>query len=127
MRSALFLVVVSLVGCGGKVKQQQPPRIPDEAESDMPSGSNDIVPSEPVAEGPVEEPEETVDERTKCCNECAEGYANSGSSDPAGAVNCTSMTTTSCVLWFEKNPMTAGEAQKCSGGGEAGAEEPSDG
>jgi hypothetical protein len=103
------------LACDTKVRQQRPPEIPD----DDPSGS-DMAPDEPStvpAAGPAEQEDEepSVDTRTKCCQQCVEGVASDTSGDPPGALNCATFPNvdSSCVLFFDKTPMTGGEAQKC--------------
>jgi hypothetical protein len=110
--AASFLV---LGACDTKVRQQRPPAIPDEDPSES---SSDIAPEEsptvPTADV-VDEEQESTDPRTKCCRQCVDGIARDTSGDPPGALNCATMEDidSSCVLFFDKNPMTGGEAQKC--------------
>ena len=110
-------------GCG-KVKQAQPPRIPD----DEPSAS-DLAEPEPEAPLPVEEeaPEDPEATKKKCWQQCVDGLADDTSGDPPGALSCTTLTSKmepSCLVWFDANPTTAKEAQSAL---DAAAKEEGDG
>lgn len=107
----------AVTGCGS-VKQQQPPRIPDEdpgmADDAMDGGSDMAAPEKDtmeVAEGNTEMSAE--EKKAMCCQQCVDGMSKDESGDPPGALNCAKLVEPACVLYFDKNPMTAGEAQKC--------------
>jgi hypothetical protein len=107
----LVLLAVAAMGCG-KPKQAQPPRIPDEA-----PGSSDLAGPEPEAPIPVEgdkEAETDEQRKQKCYQQCVDGLADDKSGDPPGALSCTTLTSkmeAGCIVWFDKNPTTAKEAQ----------------
>lgn len=127
--------VLTASGCGD-VKQQQPPRVPDETGSDgLGDGSDDMAAPEPGTLAPNEEdgPKETeAQKRQKCCQQCVDGLPDDKSGDPPGAIPCTKLTTkmeAGCVVYFDKNPTTGGEAEKCAaaaGDGEGEGEGPND-
>jgi len=105
---ALSLGLVA-TGCG-KVKQKQPPRIPDDAAS-----SSDL--DDPDAEGspvPVENPEPEIDRRAQCCQQCVDKLGENTSGDPPGAIPCKSLSVEpGCIVWFDGHPMNGKEAQAC--------------
>ena len=131
--------LLALPSCGG-VKQKQPPRVADDGTGeDLASDGGDMAAPESetieVAEndGPKETPEQ---KRLKCCEQCVAGLPDDKSGDPPGAIPCTKLTSkmeAGCVVWFDKNPTTGGEAQACmeegasadgsdAGSGEEGAD-----
>ena len=120
-RVAPFVLVAPLffVGCG-EVKQQKPPRIPDDGQSGL--GAETTDGSDMVAEEagplPVENAQEETEaeRRKKCCQQCVEGVAEDKSGDPPGALACKTLTSkvqAGCVLYFDKSPMNGKEAQAC--------------
>ena len=125
---------VLTAGCSD-VKQQAPPRIPDEGEGSddgLGSGSgSDMAPAESDTLAPAEDsgPEMTEEEqRIACCQQCVDGLADDKSGDPPGAIPCTKLTTkmeARCVVHFDKVPTTGKEAQECAAAGEP--EGPEDG
>jgi hypothetical protein len=109
--------VLSAAGCGD-VKQKQPPRVSDAAANDgMGEGSGDMDggDAETLDVAKDDGPKETKEEkRLKCSKQCVAGLEDDKSGDPPGAIPCTKLTTkmdARCVVWFDKNPMTGGEAQ----------------
>ncbi len=132
-RMTKVVVVASLagwVGACGDVKQQQPPRVPDDTGSaetgddadDM--GSDDAGTITPAADTGPKETE--AERRKRCCQLCVAGAAEDTSGDPPGALNCTKLAAkdTGCVMYFDKNPTTGGEAETCAAeGGEGEGED----
>lgn len=122
--AASILSAIVLAGCGGSVKQQRPPRITDEdADAAAMSDGGDLADPEPETVERSEGQEEMSEEEKKamCCQQCVDGMAKDESGDPPGALNCAKLVEPACVLYFDSNPMTAGEAQSCveaSGGGQ---------
>lgn len=130
----LLPLAFASMGCGD-VKQQQPPRVPDETGSDgLGDGSDDdMAAPEPGTLAPNEDdgPKETeAEKRQKCCQQCVDGLPDDKSGDPPGAIPCTKLTTkmqAACVVYFDKNPTTGGEAQQCAAAaGEGEGEGPND-
>jgi hypothetical protein len=100
------------------VKQKQPPRIGDDARNDgMGEGSGDMDggDTETLDVSKDDGPKETkAEKRLKCSKQCEAGIEDDTSGDPPGAIPCTKLTTkmdARCVVWFDKHPMTGGEAQ----------------
>jgi len=128
-------LTLSLIAGCGSVKQQQPPRIPDEDPGmgdEAMSGGSDIAAPEPDTVERSEGKEEMSEEEKKamCCQQCVDGVSKDDSGDPPGALNCAKLVEPACVLYFDSSPMTGAEAQKCvdaSGGGEDEAAEGAEG
>ena len=110
------LALFAVAGCGS-VKQQQPPRIPDEDSGmgeSMTDGSDMAAPEPDTVEVSDGKEEMSAEEqKAMCCQQCVEGMGKDESGDPPGALNCAKLVEPACVLYFDKNPMTAGEAQSC--------------
>ena len=111
----LVMVVVAF-GCDTKVKQQRPPRIPDDPNEGM--GDADIS-EQPVDEtvAPVEEKKTTPQQRRhRCCKQCQTGLEADKSGDAPDNIPCQDFTVhvkQVCLKWFHKNPMKASEAKAC--------------
>ena len=121
--ATLLLPLAASAGCDTKVKQKQPPRIPDDSETGDDSAS--ITDSDMAAVEPktveVDETEEKTPEEQKlaCCQECVAGVEADTSGDPPGALNCQMLTdhvSARCINWMATNPMTGQEAKDCVGG-----------
>lgn len=113
------LALLLLVSSCSDVKQQQPPRIPDDAmEEPSDSGDMDGGESKTIEVSKDDGPKETpAQKRQKCCQQCVDGIEDDTSGDPPGAIPCTKLTSkmeAGCVVWHDKNPMTGGEAQVCA-------------
>jgi hypothetical protein len=110
LSACLFL---GLVNCG-EVKQQQPPRIPDEH-----TGRDSDIQEQEKDEGaePVEVKEETAeDKKLACCKQCVQGMEKDRTGDAAEKIPCSDFTADleeRCRKYFVKSPMTAAEAKTC--------------
>jgi len=116
--TSLMVALCLLSGCDTTVKQQAPPRIPDpEQDGAMSDEGADIAAEPEPAPVPVEHKKVTPEERrARCCKQCAAGFANDRTGDPATKIPCQDFTVDvkkTCLKWFHDNPMTAAQAKSC--------------
>ena len=111
-----LLLALAASGCDNKVRQAQPPRIPDDPSESALAEDGDIA-AQPEEITPVEVREPTAEEkRYQCCQECAAGLEADRSGDAPDAIPCEDFTVDvkeRCRKWFLINPMKASEAKAC--------------
>jgi hypothetical protein len=124
LAAGLVLGMMAAIGCDTEVRQQRPPRIPDESEAD-----SDIQ-AEPEP-GPVPEvvkEPSAADKKLECCNQCLKGHDKDRTGDAAENIPCADFTADldeRCRKYFVASPISAAEAKICVAalGAEPGGEE----
>ena len=114
----LIAASLLLVACDTKVRQQQPPRIPDPENEALSSGEGEDIAALPDAgSGVVEKKTVTPEERRRrCCKQCVTGLENDKTGDAPEKIPCQDFTVYVkgvCLKWFHNNPMNAAEGKAC--------------
>lgn len=110
-----FVALLVAAGCDNKVRQQQPPRIPDEdpASSDM----GELEKKEIDVDETKEVKETAEQKHSRCCGECAKALANDRSGDKPDKIPCADFTadlSEECLKHFRKKATMATEAKACA-------------
>jgi hypothetical protein len=118
LAASLVAALVLFAACDTKVKQQQPPRIPEAEDDGLSRGDGaDIAALPDAGSGVVEKKKLTPEERReRCCQQCATGLENDKTGDPPAKIPCQDFTVyvkSVCLKWFHDNPMMASEAKAC--------------